>query len=197
MGKKTGYFFGCVLTVTFSLVLSIPLINAFDRTNPETPCLDCHSFESLKAPVVLYDEQYVHAPVAAKKCAACHREDKKDLVKEAMLCFDCHDISKFKGKLYRHPVLEEENYCLSCHEVHASDHKFLLKEEPIVFCQSCHSEKMTSRSHPIGGRIVDPLKNRTMTCTSSCHNMHLSDSTSLLLSDKPELCASCHPDTRK
>ncbi len=179
------------------LLFPISLIYGFDPGNPETPCLDCHSLESLKAPAVLLDEKYIHEPIAEKKCTACHRADKKDLVKEAMLCFQCHDISKFRGKLYRHPALGEENYCLSCHRAHSSDREFLLKDEPIDFCQSCHSEMKTSRSHPIGGSIIDPLKNRTMTCTTSCHTVHLSDYPTLLFTKKPDLCACCHPDIRK
>ena len=171
--------------------------SGYDRSNPDKPCLDCHSSKAAGAASVSLESKYVHKPVALNQCSACHRQDDRSSIAEAVSCFKCHDVQKFKGKAYRHPPMEERNYCLSCHRAHSSDHEFLLKDEPVVFCQSCHADMKMHRSHPVGGKVQDPLKGRAMTCTSTCHTVHLSDLAILTPCEDRKLCLKCHVEAGK
>lgn len=169
--------------------------SGYDRSNPDKPCLDCHgskASKASKAASLSLESTYVHKPVALNQCSACHRQDDRSAIHEAVSCFKCHDAQKFKGKAYRHPPMEERNYCLSCHRAHSSDHEFLLKDEPVAFCQSCHVGMKMHRSHPVGGKVQDPLNGRAMTCTSTCHNVHLSDFAILTPCEDRKLCLKCH-----
>ena len=62
-------------------------------------------------------------------------------------CLSCHDKELEKNHpIYDHPVIadsdpinkDREFNCVSCHEVHISDTKQLLKKE--ASCKACHTK---------------------------------------------------------
>lgn len=193
MNMKSVHSLRALFTIILLLCSPWTLIKAFDKKNPQKPCLECHSSKISNFAPIIWDEKYMHQPVRMSQCTICHKENDRASIKEATNCFACHDVQRFKGKAYRHPG-SEENYCLSCHQPHSSNHEFLLKDEPVAFCQSCHTEMKTHRSHPVEGNLRDPIKHRAMTCTSTCHTVHLSDYPELIPCGNRELCLKCHSD---
>jgi predicted CXXCH cytochrome family protein len=139
-----------------------------------TVCHDPHSSDSphllrMEIPALCFtchekfDQKVVHRPVAAGTCSLCHKphvsENRSLLVKPLNgLCLECHaNIPKtshhygpFTGR--EHPLYlkndplnkGKEFTCLSCHAVHGSDWKILIRysvADPLDFalCHNCHN----------------------------------------------------------
>jgi predicted CXXCH cytochrome family protein len=175
------------------LLLSVSTVLGFDETDSGKSCIDCHNSKSPIPTPFSSSDKYIHYPIKIKKCTACHKdsESSAEMISET-LCFNCHDVQKFQGKPFRHPGSGGGIYCLSCHNQHSSNFEFLLKGDPIEFCQSCHIYTKKFCLHPVGGEIKDQLKNRILTCTSSCHNVHGSDFPTLMFESNRENCIKCH-----
>ena len=123
-------------------------------------CDSCHSIHGAKAkePDVCYTcHKYIrtqqnkqsHHPVKEGriKCSNCHevhgtfgpRMVKADSVND--LCYKCH-AEKRGPFAFEHPPVQEN--CLTCHEIHGSNHGKLLVRKVPFLCQSCH----TRTGHP-------------------------------------------------
>lgn len=184
-----------MLIMLISLFLLLSLILGFNKSDSGQPCLDCHTSKMPEAVPLSLNEKYLHPPVQKNQCPLCHEPSrKKEEIDHESLCYKCHEARKFEGKPFRHPSLERGPYCLFCHKAHSSNFKFLLKGDPIAFCQSCHPHTKKYRSHPVGDHVKDPLRGRRMTCTSTCHDVHRSDFRVLIPCENRELCLRCHPE---
>ena len=114
------------------------------NTDPKTSCItaQCHT--------TMGEEKYTHGPVAVGECAICHgtaprHKDKPERNKFApiadagTICFECHD--KFKASKFMHTSVAEGE-CVSCHNPHGSDFKFLLLSKGEEICVTCHDDKI-------------------------------------------------------
>jgi predicted CXXCH cytochrome family protein len=111
-----------------------------------------------------------HGPYAARMCQTCHESGATNaLVAPAdQLCSRCHDIAL--DKRYVHGPLASGG-CLSCHDPHGSQYRYLLLSESDDFCLRCHEPAALS---PIAEH--GDLSQR---CTT-CHDAHMSDREHLL-----------------
>jgi len=160
----------------------------------------------------------IHQPVKDGDCAACHNPHSAEyetlLVGQIPdLCFTCHGWAlgkqvnksenieaKINGSSYVHaPAGGGE--CSFCHNVHASDHSYLLtyafpkglyaegKKENYELCFNCHDsdllvdesgEAITEfRNNGKNLHYVHVKKEKGRSC-STCHNMHGSNNSHLL-----------------
>jgi predicted CXXCH cytochrome family protein len=91
----------------------------------EQVCLGCHR-------VAWVTRSVVHGPVAAGLCTACHDPhsgvDKQLLTfNRDKLCLSCHKAGQL-GPRHKTVVKDKKKKCVDCHEVHAADKPYLLKD---------------------------------------------------------------------
>ncbi len=125
-------------------------------------------------------------------CISCHSVMKQQSGKallskptEAAVCYTCH--TNVQGELQKtshHPVREGKMTCSSCHNVHGSTGKSLLKAGSVnETCFNCHQDKR-------GPFLFEHAPVRE-NC-ANCHNAHGSNNASLLDSKGSFLCLQCH-----
>jgi len=97
-------------------------------------------------------------------------------------CEECHGM--ISTEIY-HPTTFEDSIleikCMDCHDIenHAT-HK------P---CETCHGvEDLGTISHPVGEGIYDKNTNTWVSCTSTCHTIHVAPMQGAFL------CLRCHED---
>ncbi len=147
-------------------------------------CLKCHT-EFRK------HGRNVHAALKTG-CEPCHipvqdkvhpkQKNSIKLVQEIpLLCYNCHDESKFKGKVVHSPVAGGS--CTSCHKPHRSNFSKLLINDLPELCYTCHDKAKFTKKYvhkvSIGRRC-------------NCHNPHASDIPQLLSAPIHEVCVGCH-----
>lgn len=101
-------------------------------------------------------------------------------------CYPCHKTLKTEmGQRHTHAPFQEGK-CLSCHDVHASDHEKMMKDDVNPLCLECH-EALNRRlkKETMHGAL------KTGTC-GDCHASHASDNTKLLKKAEADLCRGCH-----
>jgi DmsE family decaheme c-type cytochrome len=158
------------------------------KTDVET-CVTCHKTERAKM------NRTSHHPVREGKmgCSSCHNPHEgnrpKMLRAESVndLCFTCH-TEKRGPYLFEHAPVRED--CVSCHDVHGSNHQRLLIQKLPTLCWNCHLDggghfSQTSDNHSTekGGVAVapgapNPVANTNVARGSrwtgrSCLNCHL------------------------
>lgn len=137
------------------------------------------------------DYTYVHGPVAARDCAACHKltdeaEHRFELLREKRdLCTYCHEFDVDAMPVLHEPV--KTGQCLGCHDPHGGHDRSLTREQSIQqMCQRCHEPIDRDRSvlhYPVGeGR-----------CTA-CHPPHAAKNPKLLDKVGADLCMACHDE---
>ena len=153
-------------------------------------CLECHSGHSSKNGSLL--RASLHKPFGEKKCDTCHINGSKRLKDvNYTLCTQCHEGSMPSfNKIYSHLIPGQNgNFCLNCHNAHASDGSFLLKDKESRVCFSCHSDTkmMVKKSNYIHPEL------RKGQC-SSCHTAHGSNNM-YFLTKGSKTCSTekCHP----
>ncbi len=151
---------------------------------------NCHSNMG-KAP-------YVHGPVGAKVCIACHNPhgsfEELELQKTGpLLCFSCHQEKKseFSKEVVHAPV---EESCIDCHDPHQSSMRFQLKAEGnnvSNLCFNCHDKEMFTKKYAHGPVALGDC--------IACHYPHASDYNALLVApeEKGKLCFQCHQDKQE
>jgi predicted CXXCH cytochrome family protein len=150
------------------------------------PCAACHQ-------MVKPEEKFVHGPVAAGECLACHaphgsEEPQQVRVFGPELCERCHvDIkSQLAEKRFTHEPVKED--CATCHDPHASPSKHQIRTDSADQCLQCHK---TLRKE----LVTAPVQHEAMTmgrqCVN-CHDPHSSDFGKQLKGSSMELCLSCH-----
>jgi len=171
-------------------------------------CYSCHTeYEK--------DFTYKHYPVS-ENCNNCHLphiSKLKKLLKQGTpeLCFTCH-VEKKLSSSHENINLSKSN-CSSCHEIHGSFNKSLLRKASIhkpfeeKNCYFCHKEtkegiqlndevnKLCCQCHNeiLEGTKLKFQHKATQQGCNTCHNPHLSSYDKLLLSPVAELCQNCHP----
>lgn len=149
-------------------------------------CTKCHSAKpDLK-------KKYVH-PAVQMGCTVCHTDAHKKgaatslglSAKVPKLCFNCHDNSKFSGKIIHPPV--NWGMCTFCHNPHASDNAHLLRARVPKLCYECHKK--------FDKKVVHPPVAAGM-CLS-CHTPHAGPYMALLLKPLNGLCLQCHSNVTK
>ncbi|WP_298267832.1 cytochrome c3 family protein [Geobacter sp.] len=136
-------------------------------------------------------EQFVHGPVKADDCIACHQpvggEHPKDrgvfrlAGEREKLCYLCHEGKGVKRVV--HPPVAEGD-CLACHDPHQSPYAKQLKALGSELCFKCHDPAAFRHKH---GHAPVASGN----CLG-CHDPHQSDNRSLLKADGAGLCFRCH-----
>ncbi|MBI4843244.1 MAG: cytochrome c3 family protein [Nitrospirae bacterium] len=138
--------------------------------------------------------KFVHGPVAAGECAACHGDSKdhaanpkksrfKAITDVGKKCYECHDTLEKKKKTHA-PVQDGE--CTACHDPHGSSYKFQLKKEGSSLCFDCHDDSIVGKKFVHGPAAVGG-------CVA-CHEPHTANFDKNLKAKSPELCYSCHTD---
>jgi len=111
-----------------------------------------------------------HGPYGAKLCNACHQSmaNNSFVVPREQLCFQCHDF-KLDKKFLHGPLAS--GGCLSCHDPHSSQYRYLLLADSDTFCFRCH-DRGTVERNPVHQDVAGQ-------CTE-CHDPHMSDNEYLL-----------------
>lgn len=173
-GKKTG---GLVFLLIFFF-----LFTGFNREQDpsKSECLDCH--DDIKAAL---KEKYLHYPVEAEQCDACHNEATSGYVeKGSALCTVCHRdyAGEAEGKIV-HEAVED---CTNCHNPHASANKLLLIDPVPSLCFSCHDIP-----YVVGEFASEHAPFEEGECLT-CHDSHISSNRALLVEPPHALCSTCH-----
>ncbi|MBI3754392.1 MAG: cytochrome C [Deltaproteobacteria bacterium] len=152
-----------------------------------TDCLGCHSPHSSDRKGLM--KASLHKPFAENKCTACHPVGASTVIKNnSGLCTECHKASLAGfDKINSHLIAAAtDNFCISCHNPHASDEKNLLKDKEARVCYGCHNDTKeyvarSNHKHP-----------RLETC-SDCHTSHGSNN-QFFLTKGSDTCAmeNCH-----
>ncbi len=171
--------------------------NDFPASNQQ--CLKCHPQTT--------DYEYLHAPVAAGDCSACHdpHTNKKNYYikknKAKIICYNCHQPIVKKNDTFLHgPV--KEGKCELCHTEHGSFYTHLLKDkfstkyfndykkDTYKFCFRCHKiDLLMFPKTSYNTDFRDGKKNlhylhvnrqsRGIAC-KFCHNIHASKQPKLM-----------------
>jgi len=141
----------------------MPFWNLSKHKTMDVSCVDCHSIHSVGAKknmlkvaepdlcfgchknIRAQTNKQSHHPIreGRMKCNDCHNPHgsfdikmmlKADSVNE--LCYKCH-AEKRGPFAFEHPPVPEN--CLICHQVHGSNHSYLLEKKTPQLCQSCHN----------------------------------------------------------
>ena len=150
-------------------------------------CIACHT--QMAKP----NEKFVHGPVAAGECLACHaphgsEEPQQVRVFGPELCERCHvDIkSQLAEKRFTHDPVKED--CATCHDPHASAAKYQIRTESADQCLQCHK---TLRKQLVTSRVQHEAVSMGKQCVN-CHDPHSSNLSKQLKATSMELCLSCH-----
>jgi predicted CXXCH cytochrome family protein len=145
--------------------------------------------------------KYVHGPIGAGVCTACHRTrtsytpEKHSsasftiAAKGRDLCFICHESlqKKLQGKFVHGPVAMGD--CIACHDPHQSDAKFQMRKPTTsALCFSCHENNKTNKEFLHGPVAAGDC--------NVCHNPHASDYKYQLEAQGNTLCFLCHEDRK-
>jgi predicted CXXCH cytochrome family protein len=145
--------------------------------------------------------KYVHGPIGAGVCTACHRTrtsytpEKHNAAsftiaaKGKDLCFICHESlqKKLQGKFIHGPVAMGD--CIACHDPHQSDAKFQMRKPTTsALCFSCHENNKTNKEFLHGPVAAGDC--------NVCHNPHASDYKYQLEGEGNALCFLCHEDRK-
>ncbi len=177
-----------------------------DRTGTQA-CLMCHSAYRPGSAFthVSYIELDPNNPDNGYSCEGCHGAGSKHMgnaagiINPSMLdgdrltdlCSKCHnDLRSFETQAwYMSEHYNADIFCLNCHSGHSENDYFLVNEDRLELCYTCHSEKrgeFNMRSH-------HPVGEDQMGC-SDCHNPHSGYYESQLNTEGDELCFGCHGD---
>ena len=85
-----------------------------------------------------------------------------------------------------HPPAQDN--CMECHDPHASDRKYLLKQEVPGLCLSCHKQLKDSLA---SSQVIHGAMTEEGSCTN-CHSPHLSKLHKLQKEAQPDQCLTCH-----
>lgn len=140
---------------------------------------------------------FVHDPVAAGECTACHDPHfatRPKLLKLEKGCYECHDPFPTEGTVHA-PVRAEK--CVACHSPHAGAAPKQLVRPGNALCLGCHKEPHSRhRSSVVLGtmtRVPDdfPKEAGELAC-AGCHVPHQSPNARLFRKPPDELCRTCH-----
>jgi predicted CXXCH cytochrome family protein len=131
----------------------------------------------------------IHAPIASRDCSSCHGDDTgghKYPLRRAgnQTCTFCHAV--IGTREYTHKAIDQG--CLSCHQAHTSNTKYLLKKPSVESnCAQCHNTPLRKFAHKpfFDGQC------------SQCHEPHQADNKLLLRAGTgPQQCYTCHNEEK-
>lgn len=167
---------------------------ALKAKDQKEACYGCHNdFSKAEGG----KKMFVHAPVAAGECTACHDPHfatRPKLQKLEKGCLECHDPFPSNGTVHA-PVGAGE--CVACHSPHAGAASKQLVRAGNALCLGCHKEPHDRhRSTVVLGtmtRVPDdfPREAGELACTG-CHVPHQSQNARLFRKAQDELCKICH-----
>lgn len=104
----------------------------------------------------------IHRPYEDKICGQCHSEDKRILLPQPELCYQCHQDFSKKYQVLHGPAAS--GYCTKCHNQHQSNSEYLLIRTGQDLCLYCHNtgQIFKNKNHKDIGKSY---------CTQ-CHNPH-------------------------
>lgn len=149
-------------------------------------CVTCHEVTTPK-------DKFVHGPVAAGDCLACHSPHgaaEPQLVRAvgADLCQTCHVDMKatLAEKRFVHDPVKED--CTTCHSPHASQVKYQIRDASASQCLACHK---TMRKQLVTAAVQHEAITQERQCIN-CHDPHASDVDGQLRGSSMDLCLKCH-----
>lgn len=154
-----------------------------------TACFSCH--EESKHLAFWNISKHKSASVSCNNCHSIHAGgDNKSLkAAQSILCLGCHrDIKAQTNKQSHHPIKEGKVSCSSCHDPHGEFGAKMVKADSVnELCYKCHAEKRGPFlwEHP-------PVEENCLTC----HAVHGSNHSKLLVERVPNLCEACHDGSR-
>ncbi len=150
-------------------------------------CLKCHSSHSMTRMQYWPGSQHALAEVSCSDCHKLHRSARQKLEGKEVteLCLSCHPQQRTEFALFsRHPVLEGQMSCVTCHEVHgSSDERGLRAMDAKSLCARCHPRKAGPFRYEHGDLNNDCIV---------CHAPHGSSFAGLLQKGQPFACLECH-----
>lgn len=165
--------------------------NVHSPIQRDNDCLQCHV-----AHVSLHEKLLKDTPVAL--CMSCHsavfdpifraREHTSLLATGISIGQPTANVvaAATEGPFVHEPLLTGD--CYQCHEVHASDHPSLLRQESVTLCTECHEPvKLAAQSAAI---THSPMMD-DVACLN-CHVPHHSDYAKLMLNEPLQTCLQCH-----
>ena len=143
-------------------------------------CVGCHNPHGSNREFLV--RNVLHKPFEQKKCRECHGHNKSDYA-----CIRCHKSTENTFYHYHNHMLGkvEGNFCLSCHNPHVGDNKWLLLDVPKRLCQKCHPETYVQKKKSL---YVHP---EWANCLR-CHAGHGSNHPAMLRGDGNTVCVRCH-----
>jgi predicted CXXCH cytochrome family protein len=134
---------------------------------------------------------YVHGPVAAGACEACHRPQGAQpehrftlMAKGGELCAFCH-LESHPGKVQHEPVAEGQ--CTACHDPHGGPTRDLLYASSVAeLCLKCHEDVAGGKAFVHGPVAAGGCQ--------ACHDSHASDYPAMLFASKKDVCTHCHAE---
>ena len=180
-------------------------------------CLRCH--DKPPATNILHTAHAMKAdsrtPFAARACESCHgaspehmsrpqgatqrplpamtfgKKSPNAVAEQNGVCLGCHSgTNRMNWKGSPHQIAD--NTCVSCHNVHTTADRVLVKKAQPAVCYDCHKEQRAQaylRSH-------HPINEGLVTC-SECHNPHGSPTDKLLVGITVNAtCYNCHAEKR-
>jgi len=134
-------------------------------------------------------DEYVHGPIGAGACIACHSPHGSINpfslnLTGSPLCYRCHTDKEmeFAQDFIHGPVGGGD--CVACHEPHGSPNKFQLRGLGAELCFMCHKNNKTT-----GKFIHGPVAANDC---NVCHNPHGSENKFQLEQPGADLCFMCH-----
>ena len=150
-------------------------------------CYSCHTE---------YNIDYIHGPVGAGACTACHNphesENPKLLITPTIneLCTMCHTE---KGELLAkndniHPPVKDS--CINCHDPHAEKNKFQLRgDRKQELCLTCHYDKQETITNSKNKHGAIEMGDKCL----NCHDPHATGQRRMIKADSvKDLCLTCH-----
>ncbi len=168
-------------------------------------CLGCHTGKQ-----DWFDKKVIHGPLNLGSCTLCHSPHGDEFERQLWadrssdLCVGCHsDMAQLVAAIrlqqipFIHGLLNGPG-CIACHDPHASDQLFMLKQPINELCLGCHPAIADSAGHPVARHpLTGPTERlrpgRKLSCTS-CHEPHGSYNQFLLIETNlgGRLCRECH-----
>lgn len=158
-----------------------------DANTRSASCLTCH--EGVRALAYWGMSRHQSADVSCDNCHSMHMGRVGENLlkgKGPEACFGCHrNIKAQTNKQSHHPIREGKVKCTDCHNPHGSfDIKAMITADSLnELCYKCHAEKRGPYAFEHAPVPEDCL---------SCHEIHGSNHSKLLVRKVPNLCQSCH-----
>lgn len=176
----------------------------FAASAVEDLCVTCHTGKKEWS-----SRSSIHGPMVAGGCTLCHNPhgevNRYQLWGDGKveLCITCHGdmenlLAKEKPVRFVHGIILGPG-CVACHDPHATDNDFILRQPINDLCVSCHPRFAgLKRGHPVGGHpVAGPdekrRSGRELTCVS-CHDPHGSGYRFMLFAESlgGHVCSKCH-----